>query len=85
MCVACNPSRLQRLKLAMFGLLVDDQSATGRFSRFQPRERIQLIRIVSSLDATPSSDIGNDPTFNRASLQELRNNVEGLSAHGGTA
>jgi Ca-activated chloride channel family protein len=80
-----NPSRIQLLKQAMFGLLGDDQSATGRFSRFQPRERIKLIRFASRVDPTRSYEIGSDPDSNRASLHELRGTVEGLTANGGTA
>ena len=80
-----NPSRIQRLKLAMFGLLGDDQSTSGRFSRFQPRERIKLLRFASSVDPTRAFEIGSDPDSNRTSLQELRDTVEGLTAHGGTA
>jgi Ca-activated chloride channel family protein len=80
-----NPSRMELLKQSMFGLLGDDRSTSGRFARFQPRERIELLRFSTQADPVRSFEIGADPATNRATLDKLRAAVQGLTPNGGTA
>jgi Ca-activated chloride channel family protein len=80
-----DPSRMAMAKTALLGLLGDDNSTTGRFARFQPREHIHLIRFSNTVDPTRRFVLGTAREKNRAVLQELRAEIEKFQPDGGTA
>ena len=76
--------RLDRLKQAMLGLAGIDNSFTGHFSRFAPREKVTLVPFSSQVLDTQTFTIDStDPAS--PSLQALRNYITSLSAGGNTA
>lgn len=80
-----NDGRLDQLKTAMNTLAGDDASLSGRYARFQNRERIGLIPFSGAPMATRDFDLGSDPASNRAALQGIRAAVAPMDADGGTA
>lgn len=77
--------RLDQLKTAMNTLAGDDASLSGRYARFQNRERVGLIPFSNAPMATRNFDLGSDPDSNRAALQAIRAAVTPMAADGGTA
>jgi Ca-activated chloride channel family protein len=76
--------RLTRLKQALLGLAGADNSFTGHFTRFAPREKVTLVTFNDKvLDTRTFAVDSTDP--NSTSLRDLRAYINGLSAGGGTA
>jgi Ca-activated chloride channel family protein len=76
--------RLRRLKQAMLGLAGADNSFTGQFSRFAPREKVTLVTFDQSVRGADTFAIdSSDPSS--PSLQQLRTYINGLQAGGNTA
>jgi Ca-activated chloride channel family protein len=79
-----NGDRLSRLKAALTGLTGVDQSFTGKFARFSPRERVTFIPFSSDVQGEQAFTIDStDPSS--PSLRAIRDAVNGLRAGGGTA
>lgn len=75
--------RLERLKQAIDGLTGADNSFSGHFTRFNPREKITLVVFSSDVVDTRTFTIdARDPS---QSLAQLRDYVNSLRATGGTA
>jgi Ca-activated chloride channel family protein len=77
-------SRLDRLKQALTGLAGIDNSFSGHFTRFNPRERVALVVFNDTIVDTRTFAIESSDQSS-ASLTELRNYDNGLQAGGGTA
>jgi Ca-activated chloride channel family protein len=76
--------RLSRLKQALTGLTGADTSFSGHFSRFNPREHVELVVFNDHIVETRGFTIvSTDPSS--APLTGLRNTVSSLQADGGTA
>jgi Ca-activated chloride channel family protein len=75
---------LQDLKQAIFGLCGQDQSITGRFSRFREREEITMIIFDSEVRDIKHFRVQNaDPQG--PDMQAIRQYVNAIEAVGGTA
>ena len=77
-------SGLRDLKAAMNNLTGQDNSLTGRFSRFRSRE---LVTVLTFSDRVQSVDdfLIDDTNPEGEDMQQIRNFVNGLNADGGTA
>ena len=76
--------RLNQLKSAMGTLTGEDSSLTGRFARFQERERVTLIPFSSQVNPEPTVEIGTGASLAQG-LGQVRSISESLEAGGGTA
>lgn len=79
--------RLDSLRDALKSLAGGDASLTGRFARFQNRERIQFIPFSSSVekDLLLAIDMGNDRQANQQALASIGAYTGRLETRGGTA
>ncbi len=78
--------RLQQLKTAMDTLAGGDAaSLSGRYARFQNRERIGLIPFSNEPMRTELFDMGDTAQNNRATLAAIRAAVQPMRTEGGTA
>ena len=77
--------RLDQLKSSLLTLAGDDSTLTGRFARFQERERVTLISFSSAPNPPTTVSIGSAGAGLQTSLQEVRHYADGLEAEGGTA
>ncbi|WP_341742948.1 VWA domain-containing protein [Azonexus hydrophilus] len=79
--------RLNGLRAALIGLAGGDATLTGRFARFQNRERITLIPFSSRVehDLVLAADMGDSPQSNERTLARLRDHAQALHTRGGTA
>lgn len=73
--------RITALKHAIYNLTGDDQSITGKFSRFRNRERITIITFNHDILADQEFNVGKDG----ATMQKIRDYVDTLTPQGGTA
>jgi Ca-activated chloride channel homolog len=81
-----NDDRLGQLKAAMATLAGGEAgSLTGRYARFQNRERIGLIPFSSRPMPTLNFDMGATAQSNRDALAAIRAVVDPMRAEGGTA
>ncbi len=76
--------RLQQLQLAMHTLAGDDPSLTGRFARFQPRERVSVYTFNGDISPAQEFDLG-DAAHAAQTRGEIKQYVDGLRADGQTA
>ena len=76
--------RLDSLKAAMDNLTGSDTTLSGRFARFQARERVSVVSFSSDVNGQQDFTLG---TRGQAAptLQAIRQYVDNLSADGGTA
>ncbi len=79
--------RMEGLRKALISLSGGDTSLTGRFARFQNRERITLIPFSSSVerDQLLAADMGQTRQNNDQTLTQIRNYAGQLGTRGGTA
>lgn len=79
--------RIAELRRALATLAGQDTSLTGRFARFQNRERITFIPFSSGVeqDLVYSADMGNTTRQNDATLGAVRDYADRLGTRGGTA
>jgi Ca-activated chloride channel family protein len=79
--------RINSLRQAVGSLAGQDQSLTGRFARFQNRERITFIPFSSNVeqDLFFAADMGQTRADNDATLGAIRNYAGRLDTRGGTA
>ncbi|OYY94538.1 MAG: hypothetical protein B7Y41_06820 [Hydrogenophilales bacterium 28-61-23] len=79
--------RLQGLRAALTSLAGGDTSLTGRFARFQNRERISLIPFSSGVeqDLLLAADMGKSEPENDKTLNQIRSYAGQLGVRGGTA
>lgn len=79
--------RIASLRKALASLAGEDQSLTGRFARFQNRERIDFIPFSSSVerDLLTQTDMGDTRARNDATLNAIRGFAGRLETRGGTA
>jgi len=79
--------RLQGLRNALTSLSGGDTSLTGRFARFQNRERISLIPFSSGVenDLLLAADMGQTGKENDHTLAQIRSYAGRLEIRGGTA
>jgi Ca-activated chloride channel family protein len=77
-------TRLAKLQEALNTLAGDDSSITGRFARFQPRERVSLLTFSDSLHDRRDFDLGT-PAQAPATRAQIKQTASGLQAAGGTA
>ncbi|MDP2787409.1 MAG: VWA domain-containing protein [Pseudomonadota bacterium] len=79
--------RLQGLRAALTSLAGGDTSLTGRFARFQNRERISLIPFSSGVeqDLLLAADMGKSGPENDKTLNQIRTYAGQLGVRGGTA
>jgi Ca-activated chloride channel homolog len=82
-----NENRLNSLRAALDSLAGGDTTLTGRFARFQNRERINLIAFSSSVekDLLLAADMGNGNQDNERTLKQVREYSQQLQTRGGTA
>lgn len=76
---------LDELKEAMALLTGSDDSVTGKFARFRARERIILMPFSDDILYAEAIQLPEGNTTDSAELRHLRNQVEKLQAHRGTA
>ena len=76
--------RLDQLKSALLTLTGTDSSLTGRFARFQERERVTLIAFSSSPQPATNVTMGTGAGL-ATGLDQVRQYANGLEANGGTA
>jgi len=76
--------RLQQLQAAMHTLAGDDPSLTGRFARFQPRERVSVYTFNGEISNPEEFDLGDEAqaVHTRTAIKRY---VDGLRADGATA
>jgi Ca-activated chloride channel homolog len=77
--------RLGELQHALRVLTGDDASITGKFARFQNRERITIFEFAHAVKATRQFEMGRGQAQNEATLQAVRGFSDGLHAEGDTA
>ncbi|MFZ5483850.1 MAG: substrate-binding domain-containing protein [Pseudomonadota bacterium] len=79
--------RLDGLRTALNSLSGADDSLTGRFARFQNRERITLIPFSSGVerDLLLTANMGNTRAENEQALNQVRQFSSQLHTRGGTA
>ncbi len=79
--------RIAALRAALDALAGGDDSLTGRFARFQNRERITLIPFSSGVerDLMLAVDMGQSADSNARTLARLREYAQELHVRGGTA
>jgi Ca-activated chloride channel family protein len=78
------PGRLDSLQAAMKGLAGADDSLSGVFTRFSPRENVTVVSFSSDVNDVQQWKItSSDPTS--PELQSLRDHIDGLTAGGKTA
>lgn len=79
--------RIQDLRDAIASLAGGDTSLTGRFARFQNRERVSFIPFSSGVepDLEFTADMGRTPDRNAATLAEILSYAQRLNVRGGTA
>jgi Ca-activated chloride channel family protein len=79
--------RIGALRQAIASLAGQDQSLTGRFARFQNRERISFIPFSSEVesDLLKQAEMGDTPARNDAALNDIRTYSGRLETRGGTA
>lgn len=79
--------RIAGLRAALDALAGGDDTLTGRFARFQNRERITLIPFSSGIerDLMLAADMGQTAESNARTLAQLRDYARGLHVRGGTA
>ncbi len=77
-------ARLQQLELALHTLAGGDSSLTGRFARFQPRERVSMLTFSDQIEDRREFDLGTggQTAATRDSIQQF---VSALKAGGRTA
>ncbi|NOQ34428.1 MAG: solute-binding protein [Methylococcaceae bacterium] len=73
--------RIESLKRAINNLAGDDQSITGKFSRFRNRERVTIITFNHSIIGEYEFNVTKDGS----SIQKIREYISGLKPQGGTA
>jgi len=76
--------RLHQLQLAMGTLAGDDPSLTGRFARFQPRERVSIYTFNGQISSPEEFDLG-DAAHAAQARQAIKRHVDALQADGQTA
>jgi Ca-activated chloride channel family protein len=76
--------RLDQLKSSLLTLAGGDSTLTGRFARFQERERVTLISFSSSPNSPTTVSMGSAAEL-QAGLEHVRQYADGLEAEGGTA
>lgn len=77
-------SRLAELKQALVNLTGSDTSLTGQFARFRLREKVTLLPFSSQPEPSTTYLI-TDTTATSRDMRNLRQQVQQLSAQGGTA
>ena len=77
-------SRLDQLKSAMGTLTGGDSSLTGRFARFQERERVTLIPFSNQVNPEPTVEMGRGTQLSKG-LDQIRSMSDSLQSGGGTA
>jgi Ca-activated chloride channel family protein len=75
--------RISGVRKALYTLAGDDPSLTGRFAKFQNRERISLISFSS--DVTTPVDLEMHSANDTATLARVRQYADALNADGSTA
>jgi Ca-activated chloride channel family protein len=80
-------ARITDLRKALTQLAGDDQSLTGRFARFQNRERVTFIPFSHQVEQglLTNVDMGATRDQNETTLNSIRQFSGKLNAHGGTA
>jgi Ca-activated chloride channel family protein len=76
--------RVQQLELALRTLVGGDSSLTGRFARFQPRERVSMLTFSDRIEDREDFDLGtgNQTAVTRAAIQQF---IDSLKTGGRTA
>jgi Ca-activated chloride channel family protein len=78
------PGRLDSLQAAMKGLAGADDSLSGVFTRFSPRENVTVVSFSSAVNDVQQWNItSSDPSS--PELTALRDHIDGLTADGNTA
>ncbi len=78
------PGRLDAMQAAMKGLAGADDSLSGTFTRFSPRENVTVVSFATDVKDVQSWKItSSDP--NSPELTDLRSHIDGLTADGRTA
>ncbi|MFZ4718723.1 MAG: substrate-binding and vWA domain-containing protein [Ilumatobacteraceae bacterium] len=78
------PGRLDSLQAAMKGLAGADESLSGVFTRFSPRENVTVVSFSSAVNDVQQWKItSSDPAS--PELTSLRDHIDGLVADGNTA
>jgi Ca-activated chloride channel family protein len=78
-------SGIAQLRESLLALAGADASMSGRFARFQPRERIYVLPFSQSPGKPNRYELPADRNQSAAALTEIRAFAEGLRAEGGTA
>lgn len=76
---------LQELKEAMHLLTGTDSSVTGQFARFRAREKVILLPFSSLPHTATSFELPAGNVADSVEIQQIRDQVDSLSADGGTA
>ena len=76
--------RLNQLQRALFTLAGEDSSLTGRFARFQPRERVSIRTFSDEINDRKEFELGTAAQA-AASRDSIKSYVSQLQAGGGTA
>lgn len=77
--------RIEQLRAALGGLAGGDASLSGRFSRFNERERIAVLTFSSEVHERRLWEMGTDRSANSAVLGEIGGFARQLNTRGGTA
>ena len=76
---------ITQLRASLLALTGADTSLSGRFARFQPRERVYFLPFSSTPGKPVRFEMPTNQNEAAAILQTMRNFAEGLPADGGTA
>ena len=76
--------RMQSLQTALKNLTGQDQTLSGRFSRFRSRESLTFIPFDNQVYAAQNFTI-DDPSSQGTSMQSIRQYIDSLQPKGGTA
>jgi len=76
--------RVQQLETALRTLVGGDSSLTGRFARFQPRERVSMLTFSDRIEDRVEFDLGtgNQTTVTRGAIEQF---IDSLKTGGRTA
>lgn len=75
---------IANLRTAIHKLTGQDQSIAGQFARFRLRERVMMLAFSRNINTTLEATV-RDTQANSADMNSIRQFVDGLNAHGGTA
>lgn len=77
--------RIEQLRTALGGLAGGDASLSGRFSRFNDRERIAVLTFSNEVHERRQWQLGTDRNANGSILADINAFAQQLRTHGGTA